>query len=115
MYIFVEEKIKESIKNGDFENLPGKGEPLDLKDDFPNMDPDLKQAYRILKQAGYISTEVNKKPSVSQHDLLTIATDGKVSDVLQQRKQFNSFVKDRRLHRNSKFTFYAKKILNKFF
>jgi len=115
VYIFVEERIKESINNGDFKNLPGKGKPLDLKDDFPNMSPELKQAYKILKQAGYITTDVDKKNNISQRDLLTIATDGAVNDEFEKRKHFNTFVKERSLHQSPKFTSYAKKIFNKLF
>jgi hypothetical protein len=33
MYIFVEERIKDSIYKGEFNDLPGKGKPLNLKDD----------------------------------------------------------------------------------
>ncbi|WP_249871525.1 DUF1992 domain-containing protein [Oceanobacillus saliphilus] len=116
MYIFVEEKIKESIKNGEFENLPGKGKPLDLKEDLPGMPPELRQAYRILKNAGYISKEVeSKNETVSQHDLLTSATDGKVKDELHNRKQFDAFAKERKLHTNFKFKDYAHKIYRKLF
>ncbi|WP_067726692.1 DnaJ family domain-containing protein [Oceanobacillus damuensis] len=116
MYIFVEEKIKESIENGEFDNLPGKGKPLDLKDEFSGMPQDLKQAYRILKNAGYITEEVeNKRDSISQDDLLTSATDGNVSRDQHKRKQFDTFIEERKLHTNSRFAAYAKKIYRKLF
>ena len=116
MYIFVEEKIKESIENGDFDNLPGKGKALDLRDEFSGMSPELKQAYRILKKAGYITEDIeNKKEIISQQDLLTSATDGKAMIDIQHRKQFDALVKERKMLTNSKFAAYAKKIYRKLF
>jgi hypothetical protein len=116
MYTFVEEKIKESIENGDFDNLPGKGKPLDLRDEFSGMAPEVKQAYRILKKAGYITEDIhNKKEIISQHDLLTSATDGEVKIDIQSRKKFDTLAKERKLHTNSKFATYAKKIYRKLF
>ncbi|WP_087974350.1 DUF1992 domain-containing protein [Oceanobacillus rekensis] len=116
MYIFVEEKIKESIENGDFDNLPGKGKPINLRDEFSGMAPEVKQAYRILKKAGYITEDIdNKKEFISQYDLLTSATDGKVKIDIQNRKQFDALAKERKLHTNSKFVAYAKNIYRKLF
>ncbi len=54
-----EEKIVEAMKNGEFDNLPGKGKPVNLDDDA-NIPPELRVAYRILKNAGYVSEEVSK-------------------------------------------------------
>ncbi len=54
-----EEKIVEAMKNGEFDNLPGKGKPVNLNDDA-NIPPELRVAYRILKNAGYVSEEVNE-------------------------------------------------------
>ena len=54
----IEKKIRESVENGDFKNLPGEGLPINLNDDegVPN---DLKMAYRILKNSGMVPTEVS--------------------------------------------------------
>ena len=54
-----EEKIVEAMKNGEFDNLPGKGKPVNLNDDA-NIPPELRVAYRILKNGGYVSEEVNE-------------------------------------------------------
>lgn len=37
MHRIVEDKIKEAIKNGEFDNLPGKGKPLNLKEDLQGL------------------------------------------------------------------------------
>ncbi|GAB3048400.1 DnaJ family domain-containing protein [Virgibacillus ainsalahensis] len=115
MYIFVEEKIKESIKNGDFNNLPGKGERLDLKEDFPGLSKELNMSYRILKNAGYISEETDRnKENITFDDLLTSVTGEKNEAKLKKKTQeYEVFIKKRKLHKNSKFATYAKKIYSK--
>ena len=48
-----ERKIQEAIDEGAFDNLPGKGQPLDLDDD-PLTPPHMRAAMRILKNAGVL-------------------------------------------------------------
>jgi hypothetical protein len=48
-----ERKIQEAIEEGKFDNLPGKGKPLNLDDD-PFTPPHLRLANRILKNAGVL-------------------------------------------------------------
>ncbi|MGH9853648.1 MAG: DUF1992 domain-containing protein, partial [Blastocatellia bacterium] len=52
-----EEKIKEAIDNGEFDNLPGKGKPLDLESYFATP-ADLRLGYSVLKSAGCLPEEV---------------------------------------------------------
>jgi hypothetical protein len=52
-----EQKIAEAIANGDFDDLPGSGKPLELDDDTL-VPEDLRLAYRILKNAGFVPPEV---------------------------------------------------------
>ncbi|SDN49976.1 DnaJ family domain-containing protein [Desulfonauticus submarinus] len=54
-----EEKIKEAMKKGVFDDIQGKGQPLDL-DDEPNVPEDLKIAYKILKNSGYLPPEIEQ-------------------------------------------------------
>ena len=54
-----EQKIAEAIENGDFDDLPGAGKPLELDDDSL-VPEDLRLAYRILKNAGFVPPEVKK-------------------------------------------------------
>ena len=53
----VEQRIAEAAERGDFDDLPGAGQPLDLDDDalIPR---DLRMAYRLLRNAGYVPDEV---------------------------------------------------------
>jgi hypothetical protein len=54
----IEEKIREAIERGDFDNLPGKGKPLDLTAYFDTPE-DLRMAYSILKSNDFVPEEVN--------------------------------------------------------
>ena len=54
----VEQRISEAIARGEFEHLPGAGQPLELDAD-PLLPDDLRLAYRILKNAGYAPPEVH--------------------------------------------------------
>ena len=53
----VDEKIKEAIRRGDFDNLPGKGKPLDLDAYFATPEH-LRMGYSILKNADIIPEEM---------------------------------------------------------
>ena len=53
-----ERKIAEAIARGELDHLPGAGRPLELDDDA-HVPEDLRVAYRILKNAGYVPPEVD--------------------------------------------------------
>ena len=53
----VERKLAEAVSRGELDDLPGQGKPLDLADD-PLVPEDLRLAYRILKNAGFVPEEV---------------------------------------------------------
>jgi DnaJ homolog subfamily C member 28 len=48
----VEKKIREAMENGEFDNLPGKGEPIDLSEN-PFEPPESRTVNRLLKNAGF--------------------------------------------------------------
>ena len=52
----VEEKIREAMANGEFDNLPGKGKPIDLDAYFATPE-DVRIAYSILKSSGFVPEE----------------------------------------------------------
>lgn len=115
-YYFVEEKIKKAVDNGEFDDLPGMGKPLDYSDDLPGLSPELKMGYRMLKNAGYLSEEKSKKNSaITFEDLISTATDGLDKGDYQKRMKFDEFVVKRKLRSNIKFIEYANKIYQKLF
>lgn len=72
-----ERKILEAMERGEFDNLPGAGKPLRVEDD--SMVPgELRAAYRILKNAGFLPPEVElRKEILTLRDLLrTVEDDG---------------------------------------
>jgi hypothetical protein len=55
--LIAEQKITEAIARGELANLPGEGRPLDLDDDAL-VHEDLRMAYRILMNAGFVPPEM---------------------------------------------------------
>lgn len=73
----VEKRIKEAQKKGDFDDLPGHGEPLEYKEDR-HIPEDLRLAYKILKNANCLPPEVEEKKEIRQmEDMLVNAPDEK--------------------------------------
>lgn len=58
-----ERKIQEAIENGEFDNLPNRGKPLKLDDDI-HVPEELRAAYRILKNGGFIPPELELRNEV---------------------------------------------------
>ena len=63
--LLAERKIEEAIARGEFDDLPGVGRPLDLDDD-PLVPEELRVAYRILKNAGYVPPEVQTLNQIAE-------------------------------------------------
>jgi DnaJ family protein C protein 28 len=49
----VEEHLRKAMQEGKFDDLPGKGKPLNLDDTNPHADPGWELAFHILKESGY--------------------------------------------------------------
>lgn len=54
----IEEKLREAMANGEFDNLAGKGKPIDLSAYFATPE-DLRLGYSILKSANVIPQEMS--------------------------------------------------------
>jgi hypothetical protein len=59
-----EQKISQAMQEGQFDNLPGKGKPLELED-LSNVPPELRMAYTILKNSGYTSPEIEDRKEIA--------------------------------------------------
>jgi hypothetical protein len=67
-----ERRILEAIGRGEFDDLPGKGRPLDLDDDTL-IPAEMRLAFRILRNAGYVPEEVTLRRQIS--DLQSVIVD----------------------------------------
>jgi len=56
---FVEDQIRKAMAAGEFDNLPGKGQPIDL-DGYFQTPEDLRICYSILKNSQIIPEEVQR-------------------------------------------------------
>lgn len=63
--LLAERKISEAVSRGELDDLPGAGRPLDLDDDAL-VPEDLRLAYRILKNAGFVPPEVEALNQIAQ-------------------------------------------------
>ena len=71
----VEERIRRAQKKGEFENLEGTGEPLNLAD-YQAVAEELRLAYKILKNADCLPPEIEIKKEIHQtEELLSGMTD----------------------------------------
>lgn len=65
----VEQRILDAIARGELQGLPGEGRPLDLDDDRL-VPAEMRLAYRILKNAGYIPEEVTLRRQIFELEQL---------------------------------------------
>ena len=77
-----EERIREAIERGEFDDLPGKGEPLNLEDDS-HLPPDLRMAYKILKNADCLPPELELRKEIRTTEALLAG----IQDTQEKYKQ----------------------------
>ena len=61
--IIAEQRIREAIERGEFDRLPGAGQPLKLEDDAM-IPPELRVPYKILKNAGCLPPEIELRKEI---------------------------------------------------
>ena len=70
-----EERIREAMDRGEFDDLPGRGEPLELENDS-HLPEDLRIAYKILKNADCLPPELHLRKEIhTTQQLLAGITD----------------------------------------
>jgi hypothetical protein len=74
----VEAKIQEAMERGEFDNLPGKGKPIDLTEYFETPE-EIRLAYSVLKNASMTSREVDLLKEIAElkQILATVLDHGK--------------------------------------
>ncbi len=58
-----EKRLREAIEGGEFDDLPGKGDPIDLKEN-PFEDPDLRTVHRLLRNAGFAPAWIEERKDI---------------------------------------------------
>lgn len=58
-----EKMIREAIEAGEFDNLPGKGRPIDLSEN-PFEDPDLRVVHKLLRDAGFAPAWIEERKDI---------------------------------------------------
>jgi DnaJ homolog subfamily C member 28 len=58
-----EKQLREAIEKGEFDDLPGKGQPIDLREN-PFEDPDLRTVHRLLRNAGFAPGWIEERKSI---------------------------------------------------
>lgn len=58
-----ERRLREAIEAGEFDNLPGKGEPIDLREN-PFEDPDLRVVHKLLRDAGFAPAWIEERKDI---------------------------------------------------
>ena len=85
-----ERRIIEAIREGAFDDLPGKGQPLRLEDNS-HIPEDLRIAHKILKNANFVPPEVAlRKEIANAEDLLAGMEDTRAK--YRQVKKLNFFI-----------------------
>ena len=94
-----EKKIQEAIREGQFDDLPGKGEPLQIEDDR-HIPVDIRLAHKILKNADCLPPELElRKEIFTVEELLAGEKDTK--EKYRQMKRLNFLVMKLNMSRRS--------------
>ncbi len=112
-----EERILEAQRRGDFDDLPGKGKPLQLED-LSWLPDDLRIGYHVLKNAHVLPPEAELRKDIhTLEDLLKHVQDGEERRTLAKSLQWKvirlDLLKRRSMSMNS-VRGYNKKLVNKF-
>lgn len=83
----IEQRIKEALLKGEFDDLPGRGEPIKLEDES-HIPDELRLAYKVLKNANCLPPELQLKKEIRQmEDMLESMPDEK--EKYRQIKRIN--------------------------
>lgn len=90
----IESIIKDAQQRGDFDNLPGKGKPIDLEAYF-NTPEEVRNAYAILKNAGIVPAEIELLQDIAAlKDRLTTTYEE------NERSRIQKIIRDKQLQFN---------------
>lgn len=70
-----ESRIRDAIGRGELDGLPGAGRPLELEDERL-VPEELRVAYRILRNAGFVPPEIELRRDIASVEQLLLAATG---------------------------------------
>jgi len=84
----VEAAIKEAMERGEFDNLPGKGKPIDLTEYFETPE-EIRVANSVLKNAGMTSREADLLKEIAElkRVLVAVLDEKKRQEIKKQIQQ----------------------------
>ena len=88
---FIEQQIRKAIAEGEFDDLPGKGKPVDLRAYFDTPE-DLRMAYSILKDANIVPEEVQLLK-----DIEALKAQLEACSDAEQKNQIEKAIREKRL------------------
>ena len=59
----IDQKIREAMEQGEFDDLPGKGKPVDTSEN-PFEDPEMRLAHRMLRNAGFAPSWIEERKDI---------------------------------------------------
>lgn len=59
----IDQRIREAMEQGEFDNLPGKGKPIDTSEN-PFEDPEMRLAHRVLRNAGFAPSWIEERKDI---------------------------------------------------
>jgi hypothetical protein len=63
--LIAEKRIEQAQNNGEFNNLPGSGRPLEIED-MGHVPEELRMAYKILRNAGCLPPELAERKEINR-------------------------------------------------
>jgi hypothetical protein len=81
----IDRKIREAMEEGEFDDLSGKGEPIDLAEN-PFEDPDWRMAHRMLRNAGFAPAWIEERKDIEAEIQAARTTLARVWIVLQNAR-----------------------------
>jgi len=87
--VIAERKIAEAMARGELNDLPGMGKPLNMDEDLSWVPYELRVAYKVLKNAGFVPPEVElRKEIVSLRELLGSLEDDEKLRAVRRKLDF---------------------------
>ena len=98
----IEQIIKDGMARGEFDNLKGKGKPLNL-DDYFNTPEDVRMGFSILKSNEFVPEEVERLKEIAEiREKLRTATESEEKSLLEKALRDKTLALSLALERNKR-------------